>query len=66
VKFIHYPYHLEGMTAHAYAAASFARSLGWDEWATQLIGGGTKEGYVFIPVAANNRLMYTYELNSLE
>lgn len=42
---ISYPYELSGVDVHAKAALALCAKMGWTG---DLIGGGTKDGYVFV------------------
>lgn len=42
---IPYPYELNGEAVYLEAAKSLCRKMGWSE---DLLGGGTKDGYIFV------------------
>ena len=42
---IGYPHELSGEACHLKAALALCDKMGWDK---DLLGGGTKEGYVFV------------------
>lgn len=45
-KTVPYPHEFSGMACHWEAARALAESLGWE--AGEYVGGGTRDGYVFV------------------
>lgn len=56
---IPYPHELSGMDCHAKAAVALCLKMGWTG---KLIGGGLKEGYVFVFAPLNDERYGVYKI----